>query len=226
MEKFFDPGKENRLFKGKGMKIELKNDGDNFRLHIIDSLLKNFNERNIRIQSVLDIGSGIQGSLGKGIANILQVPKSELYQIDLVGNKKFNVKTGNILITENLPNRKFDLGLLIQVVRDISNFEEVQNAIANLMKRSEYSVITNIDQSISRVNGELYCNFDWIDEDRGLAVISTKFFDGGIHHYKPFYIHDRQKIENFIKKNGNIIEAKPWIYNNQPIYHYWITKNR
>ena len=64
MDKLFDPGQENRLFNLEGMKIESKNDGDNFRLEIINSIIEVVNKNNINIQSIIDVGSGLQGGFG------------------------------------------------------------------------------------------------------------------------------------------------------------------
>lgn len=226
MEKLFNPGKENRLFNAKGIKIKAKNDGDNFRFHIVNSLIKTLTEKKIDINSILDIGSGRQGGLGKGIADILKVPLKNLCQIDLDADEKLCIKRGNILIGEDLPEHQFGLGLLIQVLRDISNSKDVQTAISNLMRKTRYSVITNVDSGISRVESDLYCDFRWLDKGQGLATISTKFFDGTIREYKPFYIHNGQEIENFIKQSGEIISADPWVINGQTIFNYWITKSR
>lgn len=226
MEKIFDPAREHRLFNSEGRKIEPRNDGDNFRSRVIDSLIDIVRRNHINIQSILDFGSGQSGGLGKGIAEILHVSPTDLHQFDLEADEESDVRSGNIITTEGLSSDRFDLGLLIQVLRDIENPEDVRKALINLFDRSKYSVITNISSSISLAEGELYFGFQWVDKSRSLATISTKFFDGSIHEYKRFYVHDRQKIEDVIRQScQKIMHSENWIYNGQPIYNYWITRN-
>ena len=227
MDKLFDPGQENRLFNLEGMKIESKNDGDNFRLEIINSIIEVVNKNNINIQSIIDVGSGLQGGFGKGIKEILKVSETKLYQMDLKADEQAGIHKGNILLERDLPNSKFNLGLLIQVLRDIEGQENVQLAIKNLMNKTNYSVITSIDPAIREVEGETYFDFKWVDQNKKQATISTRFFDGTAHVYKPFYVQEKQEIENVIKQNCvKILKSGSWLYNQPPIYNYWITKNK
>ena len=218
--KSFDPNKKNRLFNKSGKEIDAENLGDVFRLYIIKTLKYVIEKEKMSINSIIDIGSGPEGGFGKGLAGILKVPRKNLFQADLVSNEKFRIHKGNIITGEGLPNKVFDLGLLIQVLKDIKNLNEIVKSIRNITKHSVYSIITCVDPQIS--TNENYFNFKWLDQDTGYCVISTKFFDNSIRKYTPFYVQDRLLIENIInERNQKILYSESW----KNTYNFWILKN-
>ena len=230
--KNFDVSTENRIFDANGNKVESKNVGDRFRSWLLARLfliMNIYHHDFLDTESILDFGSGAHGGLGKGIAKLLDIPRSSLYQIDKNADQASGVHKGNILNISDLPKHQFDLGLMIQVIPFISNNHDIQTAIKNLVSRSQYSVITNVNYEMSKISdeSEFYFHFRWINKNKKLCIISTKFFNGQKHSYGKFYIRHREQIEQYIIKNEcQILDSGSCIYEDKPIYDFWITRNR